>query len=202
MTCAGRVIVAATFVLSSAVHAQGTEGTPLDAARRDAERYAACTSGLGVDCKVELTDFELWVEFGFPVEENTWMEGLEWSRSRYLSLDGFHICMKVQEPWPPIALDGELFTIVPYFQTGGVEGPPGRRVDEISYLIGASDNDGESWRFVEVQTDPRFPRAPAEVDGVNRIIRGYGDRPAPEIARVEVNESPLATSQCLDKIGG
>ena len=196
MTGAGRVLVAATLVLSSVTHAQGTEASPLDAIRRDAERYAACIMSLGVDCLVELTDFEVWVEFfGFPLGEDTWKEGLERSRSHYLSLDGFHICMKVEEPWPPIALDGKLFTIVPYFQTGGVEGPPGRRVDGTSYLIGASHNDGESWRFVQVLSDPSLPRSRAEVAGVNRVLRGYGDRPAPEITRVEVNESPLATSR-------
>lgn len=97
----------------------------------------------------------------------------------------------VAEPWPPIVLDGPIFIFVPAFSTSGVE-RLGIRTNAAWYLIGASEDGGETWLFIPVS---RYPQT--RPDAVDRLIPGYGDGPRPEVLPVYIEESPFQSSRWL-----
>jgi hypothetical protein len=164
------------------------------AALRDAERFADCWTDAHPLCMEDLTDLERLAAAGLPAPDVQSMRSiLRIARGMWNSADLFH-WMEVAEPWPPFTIDDAMFAFVPYFETSGVSSQ-GTREERVGYLIGASDDGGESWRFIQIDED-----IAAQPEAIDRVVPGYRDRPRPEVFRLEIQESPFAKSDSVETI--
>jgi hypothetical protein len=191
------------LLLSSTLAAQqgaGQTAQPLTAQQMSANvsaaarRMADCALALDLNCYQAMLDptrrppARTWPDVDTDPREIRAM-------ALQLNEPDFFRRVEMAEPWPPIALDGVIFSFVPTFSSYGVE-RLGLRVDLAAYLIGVSEDGGRSWRFVDVS---RYPQT--RPDAVDQLMPGYGDGPRPEVRPVYVEESPFETSPWLQTTG-
>jgi len=197
MTNRGRLVLAAACLLSGTVAAQPSAEDARAAADREAQRYTTCWMRAQLDCVEELTHRELLEEAGLYSEE------IRQLRSSVLALDrvpptlSFHV-KEVAEPWPPFSVGGRMFVLVPYLEyiassaySSIVE--TNGRLERMAFLIGASEDDGESWRFIAVRSNSALTP-----DQIDRVIPGYGGGPLPPVMTVEIRETPFERTRWLE----
>ena len=196
--------VVASLLLPSVLAAQEPPDPVRVAAARDAERYASCYRSGDRECLAERSFREPYAASGSQsrdvnaylgalVVENFSASGIDTSGlvAAGLMVPGgeAYFWFEVAEPWPPFAVDAALYAYVPYFAS--FESPAsGRRVDRMSYLIGHSADDGESWRFFPV----RHELSSKEID---RVIPDHEEVPRPEFRDVVIKESRPERSRSL-----
>lgn len=199
MTHNGRMALAAVFLLSSTLAAQqGAEQVAhsLTAQQMSANAFAAaqriaeCGKANDATCYRTMLDHTRMPPPGSVTEVDIDPRDIRVMRLQFTERDFFR-WIEVAEPWPPIALDGVIFSIVPAFTTIGVE-RLGLRINSAWYLIGVSEDGGASWLFVPVSGNPQ-----TRPDAVDHVMPGYGDGPRPEVLTVYVEEDPFESSRWL-----
>jgi hypothetical protein len=162
---------------------------------RDSERYAACMTLPDTQCRTALIDVEGMRTGGISPRSGVPLIGFSRFRAQ-TGVPNSHD-FDVARPWEPFAAAGRLYSFVPTFESDAFVGPVmvvnGARVDprfdRIAYLVAASDDGGQSWRFL--------PIIAANSSDVDRLIPGYGDGPRPEFLDFEVRETELERSRSL-----
>jgi hypothetical protein len=186
MASAGQAIVAVTFVLSSAAHAQAPDASAFDAITRDAVRYVDCWQTGNLRCLSNLTDRELYSETGLSTSAfiRQTRDAMDVHR-----LDFYNI--ELTRPWEPFASGERLVSYVPYFETI-LELPNSRRYELMAYLIATSYDDGDSWHFIKIEgMDASLANL------FDRLIPGAAERPEPALIEEFVDEPELARSRSL-----
>lgn len=74
----------------------------------------------------------------------------------------------LQPPGAPFSGDGQLYIIIPYSSVMEVRG---RRFLSEAFLIGISENDGESWKFVDGISSTQ--------ENIRNVIPSYSGAPLP-----------------------
>lgn len=185
----GVLALAAPLLLSSVLAAQ----EPLDPVRatvlREAQRYVDCWMRDDPACVRELTDRERLQAAGMVAQLPRPLTNATQTEKEFVRIE-------LAEPWPPVAVDGALFAFVPYIDGRLLERPELRvkelRFIRMGYLVGASDDEGESWRFIHVDSGTTPP-----ADAIDRVMPGYGDGPRPEVGGFIFSEGPLSESRWL-----
>jgi hypothetical protein len=163
---------------------------------RDSERYAACMTQLDEPCIMALIDVEGMRTGGLL--RLIAMRSINLARLRAQTGAPQSYDFDVARPWEPFAAAGRLYSFVPIFESDGAVGPimvingeaaVPPRIDRIAYLIAASDDGGQSWRF--------FPINATNSSDLDLLIPGYGDGPRPEVLDFEVRETDLERSRSL-----
>ncbi len=182
----------AAFLLSGTLAAQqGAQSNreqARDAAFQEAEHYASCWTDVHPNCINSLTDRERLAAAGLAGPDVHSLRSFVRLQRGATKASDFFRWMEVAEPWPPFAIDNALFAFVPFFYTTGVQSV-GYREERVGYLIGASHDSGETWRFIQVDGD-----SDVKSDALDRVIPGYRDGPRPELLDREVQEQPFAES--------
>jgi hypothetical protein len=193
-----RLILAAAFLLSTPLAAQESAEHARASAFREAERFTSCVMSRNAECVAEMYHLPLYEATGMATRDSdrpepempAYREGTVLARRPDGLRTSEYSWMEVAEPWPLFAVGEVLYSFVPYFATFG-DPERGRQVDRMSYLIGASEDDGESWRFVAV-------RNALLSSDIERAIPGHGDTPRPEFRDVEVDNGPFRQSRWLE----
>jgi hypothetical protein len=194
MTYRVRLALPAALLLPSVLVAQ----EPVDPARaaviRDAEHYVDCMLREDLDCLEASTHWERLAAGGLHSAELARLRRGGGVISNYPSVnqDRMDIKMETAEPWPAFSVDGVLYSFVPYCESATNE-QSGRRLEVMAYLIGASDDDGASWRFIQVNDYSML-----RTHELDRIILGYGDGPRPLVLEHGTQEVPFRRSRWLD----
>ncbi len=192
-----RLALAAAFLLSGTLAAQQNLEQSRAAALREAERYINCWMAGDVGCIEEMTHRERLDAAGLLSREMSRLQALMISRARYFPAQQIYNWLEAAPAWPPFAVDGVLYAFVPTLETwtdpvNTTTFPvSGRRTDRMAYLIGASEDDGKSWRFIQVAEDSTL-----HSHAIDRVIPGY-DGPRPEIRIVVAETDPIVRSRWL-----
>lgn len=190
MPHSSRLVLAAALALPGVPGAQQPLDPILAAAMRAAERYVDCMMREDLDCLEELTHRErLQAAAVLSTELARLRRGVDPLDHGVVGAD--HM-IEIAEPWPAFSVDNVRYTFVPYFETYANE-QSGQKLETMAYLIGASDDDGVSWRFIQVNIDSAL-----RTNEIDRVIRGYGVGPRPPVYELEFREDPLLRSRWLD----
>ena len=205
MTYRSRLVLAVGCLVTGTVVAQPSAEDARAAAYREAERFTNCWTRVDVDCVEELTHRELLEAADLYGEEIKRLRSAVLSHDRKPRGVDLDVLVDIQikevaEPWPPFSVDGRMFTLVPYLEfIGSTAGNDllsmdvADRLERTGFLIGASEDDGESWRFVVVSSN-----SPLRPDEIDLVIPGYGEGPRPEVMTIEVWDTPFERSRWLE----
>jgi hypothetical protein len=190
--------LAAAFLLSSTLAAQQNLEQSRATALREAERYINCWTRNDVGCIEEMTHRESLEAAGMLSREMNRLRALMDSRTWFFPDQEIYNWLEAAPAWPPFSVDGVVYAFVPTLETWTDpvntwtdRGGRSRRTDRMAYLLGASEDDGESWRFIQV--DEESVLSSHEID---RVIPGY-DGPQPEIRVVVADARPIVRSRWL-----
>ncbi len=152
----------ALFGAWSALAAQPSMESAIEAAAADARRYADCIAEGDIECLFGLTHWELLDEFGGRARRSQ-RNFLE----RYAEEpgpDGSAQRLLYAEPWEPVMSGDRLVTIVPAAYMAA-HATIDLWMGAGTYLLGVSEDSGATWRFV----------------GGNLVSRGDVERLVPEL---------------------
>jgi hypothetical protein len=188
MTHQSRLVLSVSLLLTDVSVGQQTQEQARAAVSRDAERYAQCEIEYDRDCLRDMTHFQaLQIAGRSAAEMDRQVAAPAYiGNSRYVAHE-----FEIAPPWEPFAADEWLVAFVPYFETSQ-RSATGRRLERIGYLIGISDDDGGSWRFIPVHQVSVLQ--PGEVD---RAIPGLGDRPRPETHDLSIRDPVVSKSRWM-----
>lgn len=191
-------MLVAGSLLPSVLAAQDSVDAARAAALREAERYINCWLRGDVGCIDEMTHRERLDAAGLLSREVNRLKALMASRATFFPNQQIYNWLEAAPAWPPFAVDGVLYAFVPTLETWTdpvntwtARSGNGRRTDRMAYLIGASEDDGESWRFIQVDDDSAL-----KSHAIDRVIPGY-DGPQPEIRIVVAESRPVVRSRWL-----
>lgn len=157
---------------------------------RDARRFAACVAALDADCVFDSTHVESQIAAGVrtPYVDREWLGELWDDPQQAAGESGWNGVARFEslQAREPFRVDGRLFAFVPYFQVNQLYG---ERLERTGLLIGVSEDDGGSWRFVIINglhiQAHQVPRIFPELSGIelppirNRVL------PRPEPVRTK-----------------
>jgi hypothetical protein len=142
-------------------------------ARRDAARLANCMKAFDAPCANSMTYTKILEERGISRSQLDQQVG-----AMYANLKTSHVTYSrfdLGAPWPPFVRLGRRYIFIPY--NAVLEGM-GRKALAKSFLIGVSEDDGTSWKFVDGQ---RLTK-----DMIGQIIPGYvGKLPEQQLGQIE-----------------
>jgi hypothetical protein len=151
-----------------------------------------------VGCIEEMTHRERLDAAGLLSREMNRLKALMDARAIFFPDQRIYNWLEAAPAWPPFAVDGVLYAFVPTLETWTDPvntwmdpSGRGRRTDRMAYLLGASEDDGKSWRFIQVDEDSVL-----KPDEIDRVIPAY-DGPRPEIRVVVAVARPVVRSRWL-----
>jgi hypothetical protein len=164
MNCHLKVILVSVLILS----ARNVSAEDLSAnASRDAMRLVACMKSFDPVCANSLTYTKGFEDRGISrVQLEQRVTDLY---QRLKSMHATYSRFDLDAPWPPFIASGRNYVFVPYnmtLETGE------QRASSKSFLIGVSEDSGNSWKFVDGQHVTQ--------DNIGIIVPGYaGDKLPP-----------------------
>jgi len=191
-----QLVLAAFWLLSGVAVAQEPSDPVREAILRDAQRYAECFLVLDLQCSGALYDVARLEAANRasmrPVPERPSGEAIDidFGAAAAAAARNRNRRMEVAQPWPPFEMGNELFAFVPYFASYGAV--HGFRSDQAGYFIASSRDDGETWRFILVNS-----WSTTVTPSIDRLIPGYVDGLRPPMLDFRMQESPFASSRLV-----
>jgi hypothetical protein len=184
--------VVAFVVAAASCQAQPTLGQGLETAARDAQRYFDCIDSLDESCLSALMYTSPFICNGFIVPGTLVRLRADTAVPRRLgNFDRVYWHLETTVPDAIASDDERLYVLVPFRLALRVN----QWIDRPGFLLGVSEDDGESWRFLD--------DAVVWKQGIDQIIPGYAGPPLPDApAEPALDPQPTESQYLITREAG